>query len=512
MTTPTTSNTRIAKNTAMLYIRMLILMGVNLFAMRIVLEALGEEDFGIYSLVGGIAAFLGFINASMAAAAMRYQSYEKGLEVNRRNERGVFSSILLVQGILALFILIFGEIFGVWYVANQLNAPESRISAAQIVFQFALFQFIAKTLSTPYTSSILANEKMDIFAYLSLIEGLLQLGAAYATAYLPGNKLTNYALLMFCATAISQFTYIIIAKTQFQECRYSSSWQWCTVRSILQYSGWNLLGAFSSVCIGVGVNMVLNYFFGLIVNAARGIAMQVNAAVSSLATNFQQALNPQIIKSYAANDSAHLNSLIINGTRLCFFMLAALAVPCGIFMKPLLEIWLTEVPNYTVGFCQLILVATMFTPLSGCLMTAAMASDNIKKYQITVASINLLNIPLTIIAFKFSTNPYWAMYIMIALAFFATMARLIITRSLIKFNVRQYLWRAFSLPIVQIAILTAVFWALSPLWSNTSFSRITTAFVLTFIAEIIYIYFVCMTSAERAMLNKFIPFKKKQSA
>lgn len=432
------SNKRIAKNTLMLYIRMLLLMLVNLYTSRVVFNVLGVEDYGLYSVVGSIVIFLGFVNASMTAASQRFLSYSKG-HGDLASQTSMFNSLSVTHIITALLIFVIAEPGGIFYIETYLNVAPEKISAAHIVFQFSLFSLLIKTTTVPYNAAIIANERMSAFAYISIGEVALQLSSALILKHILHNQLIWYAVMMFLTVLCTQIGYVLYSKIHFKECRSCRTWDKKTVKEVFSYSGWNLLGTFSSVTIDQGVNMLLNSFFGVIVNASRGIAFQVSGAITTLSGNFQQAMNPQIVKSYASNDLSNMHRLIIKGTRFSFYLLLIFSAPIFFNITQVLSIWLNAVPEYATTFCRLILINALISACSGPLLTGAMATGHIKKYQIIVASINLLNLPISWIGLKLLPNPYLTVYVMILLSIIAFIARLLLVSQMIKLPKRLFL-------------------------------------------------------------------------
>ena len=447
MSSTQTSNKRIAKNTLMLYIRMVLVLIVNLYASRLVLKALGVEDYGLYSVVGSVVSFLGFLNTSMASAAQRFLSFAQGRgDENKLNS--IFNSIFSVQIILAVFVLIVFETIGIVYINNYLNVDPSKINEAHFVFQFSVFAFIINVLTVPYNASIIANERMDIFALFGIIEVLLKLGVALSLFLFDNHTLIIYALLTFGIVFIIQGLNRWFCRQHFKECKLKrNSIDQATIKEILSYAGWNLFGTFSGVAANQGVNMILNSFFGVIVNAARGLSFQVSAAMAQLYTNFQQALNPQIVKSYAAGEYNRFYTLIIQGTRLAFFLLFICALPVMFNMKEILELWLGDVPEYTTMFCILVIINSLFGTVSQSLLRGAMATGKIRKYQIVVSIITLLNLPLSYLALKIYPDPFITVYIMILLSFAAFVARLILLHQMAGLSIIGFLQGAI-IPII----------------------------------------------------------------
>lgn len=491
----------------MLYIRMVLLMLVNLYTSRVILNEFGIEDYGLYSIVGAIVIFLGFINISMSASSLRFLSYYQG-KGNFEELSATFNSVLVVQFFISLLILVIGETFGILYIEKFLNVSFEKVPVAHIVYQFSLFSFIVKTLTVPYSSFILANEKMNIYALFSIVEALLQLVAVFILKALRTDKLIIYAMMMFITIFMVQLCYRIYCMMKFKECRFRKNWNKVTIKNLFSYSGWNLLGSLSAVAIDQGINMILNSFFGVVVNAARGIAFQVSGAIASLSGNFQQALNPQIVKTFACNEKERMHQLIMNGTRFCYFLLLMLSIPVLFNMKALLELWLGIVPDYAEVFCKLVLINSLVSAFSGSLLMGAMATGNIKKYQIIVATINLLNIPVSITALYLYSDPYVTAYIMIALSATAFVARLLLTSRLIGMSIPLFLQKTI-IPSVMTTLLSVLmtFGISIFIAADNNFWALVIRMLLSFIGIVIAIAILGVTPHERDLALSFIKQK-----
>ena len=501
------SNKRIAKNTMMLYIRMVFVLLVNLYVSRVVLKALGVEDYGLYSVVGSVVTFLGFLNTSMAAASQRFLAYAKG-KGNEENLSSTFNSIFRVQLIIAAIVLVLCETIGIYYINHYLNVDPSKLTAAHIVFQFSIATFLINTITVPYNASIIANERMDIFALYSIFEVILKLGVAFLLPLFQENTLIYYAALMFGLVFIVQALYRWFCRRDFKECKLKNNANKQTIKEILSYSGWNLLGSFSGVATNQGVNMVLNSFFGVVVNAARGISFQVSAAMAQLYSNFQQALNPQIVKSYAAGDLPRMHFLITQGTRLAFFLLFVCALPIMSNIDGVLKLWLEDVPDYTAMFCILVITDSLINTMSQSLLMGAMATGNIRKYQIIVASINLLNVPLSIVGLLIYPDPYLTTYVMIGLSSIAFVARLILVHQMIDLSISDFLRRAI-MPIVMstaISILLVVVLGIV-LPSNESVGRMFIRLAIMFVLCLGTVAVFGMTKQERQLVINYVKAK-----
>lgn len=498
------NNRRIAKNTAMLYIRMLLLMLVNLYTSRIVINALGVEDYGLYSIVGSVVICLGFVNSSMTAASQRFLAYSKG-QGDVQEQTRMFNSVSMAHYIIAFVIFILAETGGVFYIEEFLNVAPEKINTAHVVFQFSLCSLLIKTTFVPYNASIIANERMSAFALLSILEAGLQLSVAVILRYILTNQLIWYAFMMFFTVFCTQLGYMIYSRTHFQECKLCHAWDKKTVKDVFSYSGWNLLGTLSSVAIDQGVNMLLNSFFGVIVNAARGIAFQVSGAIASLSGNFQQAMNPQIVKSYACGDLTNMHQLIMKGTRFSFFLILIFSAPIFFNINSVLTIWLGFVPEYAAIFCQLILINALISACSGPLLTGAMATGRIKKYQLIVASINLLNLPVSWVVLKFFPNPYFTVYIMIVLSVIAFVARLFLVSEMIGLSKRQFLtqtiFRVFVVALIIGSVLGVIY---TNLKTSVSLLVLLVRLFLSFLFVIGVISIIGITSRERRSIMQII--------
>ena len=501
------SNKRIAKNTVMLYIRMIIVLVVNLYVSRLILKALGVEDYGLYSVVGSVVSFLGFLNTSMSAASQRFLSYVKG-KGDEEEQSSTFNSIFRVQLIIALIVFILCETIGVFYISHYLNVEANKIDTAHVVFQFSMGAFLANTITVPYTASLIANERMGVFALFSIIDVFLKLGVAILLPVFVNNKLIYYSGFMFACAVIIQALYRVFCRHTFQECRLRRNASLETGKKILSFSAWNLLGSFSSVAMNQGVNMILNSFFGVIVNAARGISFQVSAAMAQLYSNFQQALNPQIVKSYACSDFKRMHFLITQGTRLAFFLLFVFALPIVFNIDGVLKLWLDDVPDYTAVFCILVIINSLINSLSQSLLMGAMATGEIKKYQIIVASITLLNLPLSIVALLIYRDPYITAYIMIGLSAFAFVARLVLVHQMIDLPIVFFIKRAL-LPILICVVLSIIVLLIvnSCFPTNGLISRAFVRLALMIILSIGIVVLFGATSQERKLVITYLRTK-----
>ncbi|MEC4086892.1 MATE family efflux transporter [Myroides odoratimimus] len=399
----------IAKNTLFLYFRMFLIMGVSLYTSRVVLQQLGVSDYGIYSLVGGIVAMLGFFNAAMSSATQRYLSFDIGRGDEVRLQK-TFSSTLTIHFLIAILALILAETLGLWYINYKMVFPEDRLYAINVVYQFTVLTFLFNIIQVPYNALIIARERMQVYAYVSIIEAILKLGIVFLLV-LGNDKLILYSILTFVVAFVIRLVYQLYCQKQFKESKYRFEYDKDYYKELLAYSGWNLFGNFAAVARGQGVNMVLNLFFGTVVNAAYGITMQVQGAVQMFVTNFQMAVNPQIIKTYASGDKDKMFNLILQSSKFSYFLILLLIGPLFFNMDYILAIWLGKVPDSTTIFSQLVLIMVLIDSLSGALMTAIQATGEIKFYQIIVGTLVFLNLPISYLLLEDFNYPSESVFI-----------------------------------------------------------------------------------------------------
>lgn len=447
----TDNNKRIAKNTLLLYFRMLLMMFVTLFTSRVVLDKLGVTDYGIYNVVGGVVAMLGFLNSSMSNAVQRYLSFEIG----KNNEAGVnriFNVSLFAHVGIAVFVFVVMEIVGVWYLNTHMNIPAERMDAANWVLQCSIFTTLFTIVQVPYNAIIISKEQMGIYAYISILEVVLKLLVVYMLAIGNFDKLKLYSVLIMVATIGIVMIYRFYCTRKYKEAKFKFIKDWNLLKQIVGFASWNMLGELAWVFTGQGVNIILNSFFGPVVNAARGLAEQVNGAVNRFVANFQTAVNPQLIKNYASDQLGEMKTLLFRSTRFSYYLLLALSLPIILKMDFILHLWLKEVPDYTTGFCQLVLVSSLVSTLSNLLAQVARAYGKIRNYQIIVSIFLFLNFPLSYIVLKFGGSPLSTMFVNIGINAMLLFVRLRLTNRMIQMTYGSFI-RNVLFPVI---IVTAV--------------------------------------------------------
>ena len=460
------NNQRIVKNTIYLYLRMIITMVVGLFTSRILLQALGVEDYGIYNVVGGFVALFTVISGSLTAAISRFITFELG-KGDIEKLKCVFSTSIIVQIGLSIAVVIIAETLGLWFLYNKMVIPTERINAAFWVFQLAVFTFVINLLSTPYNSCIVSHEKMDAFAYISIYEVVCKLIVCYAVMHSPIDKLVFYAILLFFVGLSVRFIYTWYCKKYFKECSY----KWIIDRELLKemfgFAGWNFIGSAGWVLRAEGGNILFNLFGGPVANTANGIASALSSAATGLVTNFTTAFNPQITKYYAANKYLELNNLLMYGAKLSFYIMFFMGLPVMLNAHFILHLWLGIVPEHSETLVKLIIMFSLSETISTPLVTAKLATGRIRNYQIVVGSVQLLSLPLAYVVLKCGA-PIESIYISyLVTSVGCLVARVLMLRGDIPFfSVRKFVFDVFFN-----VWLVAFFSALLPYFIHTLFDE-----------------------------------------
>lgn len=500
MSTQTSDNNkRIAKNTLLLYFRMLFMMVVSLYTSRVILNALGVEDFGIYNVVGGVVAMFTVISGSLSAAISRFITYELG-KGDQSKLNKIFSASVTIQLLLSLIIVILIESVGVWFLNTKMTIPVDRMAAANWVLQFSIITFVVNLISVPYNAAIIAHEKMSAFAYISILEAMGKLAIAFLIMWSPIDKLIYYAILMCAVAIIVRFTYGHYCKKHFAECTYHFHWDKDILKQMFGFAGWNFIGASSTILRDQGGNIILNMFFGPSVNAARGIANQVNGAITGFVQNFMTALNPQITKSYAYGNYGYMMTLVFQGARLSFYMLLLLSLPVLVNTHYILVIWLKLVPEHAVLFVQLILVFAMCESISNPLITAMLATGKIRNYQIVVGGMQLLNLPISYWCLQCGCIPESILIVAICISLGCLAARLFMLRNMIGLSIVLYV-KDVILNILVVAAISVIIPYILTKYMSESFVTFVIISLLTVTCTIIAEFCVGCSSEERLFIK-----------
>lgn len=504
------NNKRLVKNTILLYARMLLLMVVSLYTSRVILQALGVEDYGIYNVVGGVVAMFSIISSSLTAAIQRYITYELGKGKNGDPTK-VFSTSLNIQLMLIGIMIILLETIGLWFLNYKMVIPVERIEAANFVFQFSVLTFAMNLWSIPYNACIIAHEKMSAFAYISIIEALAKLFICFIVIQNVIDRLVFYSALIFLVGLVIRVLYGWYCKKHFKECRHKFVLDKKLLREMFAFTGWNFFGAASFVLNTQGVNLLLNVYWGPIVNAARGIAVSVSTAVMGFANNFMTALNPQITKSYASGDLNYSIKLVFQGARYSYYILWVLCLPIIITTPYLLQLWLGVVPDNAIVFTRLVLICSLSDALATPLVTLMLACGNIRDYQIVVGGLQLLNLPLSWLLLKLGAEPCVVFIVAIVISIFSTFARLLMLKRMMPFPVLNFI-KDVMLNILMVSFLSSVFPIILNMYIELiSFCDFLLISLFTVIFATVVIFSFGCSKQERSLALRFLLAKLKRS-
>ena len=422
----TASHKRIAKNSLVLYLRMLIMMGISIFTTRIVLEGLGVVEFGVYNIVGGVIGFITMITGALTISVQRFLNFELGKEESGRVS-DVFSSAIFIHFGLAICVLLLLETVGYWYFSNYINIPVENYQAAMIVYHLSSIAACITLLYSPFLALSISYERMGIYAGVTIIDVVLRLIASYLLLGVPNNRLVIYGELILAVVCISFLVNIAVWQKWFREVSLSLKFHKDLFLQLTSFASWSAMGQIAWAFTLQGSNILLNLFFGNILNAAYGITTQVNGAINKFVQSFQTAINPQIIKNYAQNNYQEVISLVFTGSRLSCFMLMLIIVPLFFEMDIVLNLWLTDVPPYTVLFCRIMVINCIFDSASNYFATAMQATGKIRKYQIIVSILLFMNFPLSYLLLKITNYPYviFMVYGVVSIVLLFTRIRLV---------------------------------------------------------------------------------------
>lgn len=454
MSDTSSANKRIAKNTLVLYVRMLFTMGISLFTSRVVLQTLGVEDYGISSVVGGVISMFTFINAAMVSSTQRYLNFEL-VRGDANQLRSVFSTSLQIHALIALAIIVLSETVGLWFLNEKLVIPEARMNAAMWVYQCSILSCAVSIMSTPYNAVIVAHEKMSAFAYISILDVSLKLLVVYLLVVLPFDKLIILSILTLLVQLFIRYIYTLYCHRHFPESYFQFRFNKTLFKEMFGFAGWSFWGNLAAILYTQGLNMMLNIFFGPIVNAARGIAVQVQSAVQQFVGGFQTALNPQITKNYASNNLPQMHSLMFRSARFSFLLLFFLSLPVLMETNFILTLWLKTVPDDAVIFTQIMIcISLIYTTANPCVI-ANQATGKVKIYQMVVGGILLLILPISYVVLKLGAPAYSVFIVHFCIESVAQFSRMYMLRKLIHLPLWQYMKNIY-IPIVSTVAIAII--------------------------------------------------------
>lgn len=495
---------RIAKNTMLLYIRMLITTIVSLFTARLTLQLLGVEDYGINNLVSGIIGFMGIVTGTMTSATQRFLAFDLGKN-NVVQYQKSYSMLLNIFFIYSLFGAICLELVGPYVILHYLVIPQDRLVAAQWVFQFTIINFILATINIPQTASIVSYEKMNIYAYFTFIDVFFKLLVVYSLYVTPFDKLITIGFLTTLMALVTNGVTYLYCVNKLNGCRYQLYWNNILFKKIFSYAGWNLFGSITGVMNQEGQAILLNLFYGPVVNAAKAVADKVNGIITSFSVNFYMAVTPQIIKNYASGNIEYMKKIVLSSSRYAFFLLYCLSLPLIANMEPILYLWLgKEQVNFEmVRFCQLLLIYSLINALEQPITQSVRATGKIKKYQIQIGLLTLMFIPICYIAFKTGLPAYTSMIILSLIYLVAQFVRIYIVKNIINISIYIYI-KEVLLPIIFVVIVSSVATFFINKFGNSEIVEIFYQIVLELICTLVAIFFIGISNHERSLICIYI--------
>ena len=492
------NNKRIAKNTLLLYVRMLFGMLVSLYTSRVILQTLGVEDYGVYNVVGGVISMFTFLNGAMSSATSRYITFEIG-KGNMEQLKKVFSTSLQIHAIIALLIVILGETVGLWFLMNELVIPDGRMDAAMWVYQCSVVTAVVTIMSVPYNADIIAHEKMSAFAYISVLEIILKLAIVYLLVVLPFDKLKVYAVLVLMVGLLIRCIYTCYCHKHFEESHYIHRIDKPLLKEMSSFAGWSFWGNLAAILYSQGLNMMLNIFFGPVVNAARGIASQIQGVVQQFVSNFQMALNPQITKTYASGELDKMHSLMFRSARFSFMLLFFLSLPIMFETNYILTLWLGIVPENTVIFARIIIAISLIYTIANPCVIANQATGKVKVYQAVVGGLLLLILPISYIVLKMGAPAYSVFIVHFCVESVAQFARMYMLRNMIDLPLWSYVKNIY-LPIMGVVLFSIVLPLLVYSNMQEGFIRLLAVGTTCVVSVAMTSLFIGMTRNERPFL------------
>lgn len=499
-------NENIAKNSILLSVRMVIVMIISLYISRITLRNLGVEDFGIYNVVCGFVAMFTFLSAAMTSGIQRFYNYEYAKHgIDGANK--VFVTSLQSQAFLALIVVVLLESVGLWYIHEKMQIPENRFISALWIFQMSVVSMVISMFQASFDAAIMAHEKMGFYAFLSILNQILKLVIVLLLPYLPGDKLITYGLLFLLVTLIDLFISAIYSRARFREIRLKKMFEKRLFKDMFVFSGWNILGKFSLTMREQGLNMILNLFFGPVINAARGLAFQVTSALNGFVSNISVAVKPQLTQSYAQGLCNRTFLLMFANTKIGYLVLFFLALPVCLEIDFILNIWLgPDVPNYTNSFVVIVFLITLLNGLQGNISFVVHANGNLKLYSIITSLITLLVVPFGFISLKLGFSPNSVFWVCLVITFLNYIVSVVILNRLVPFSLKEYCFKVI-LPLLLMSVIAIPVPLCSRLVMNSGWLRLMVVTSVSMVSTIISAYYLALSKSERGFVKTIINSK-----
>lgn len=493
-------NKRIAKNTLLLYLRMFYSLLISLFTARVILQALGFTDYGLYNVVGSVTTMFMFLRSAMGNATNRYIAFGVG-KGDIEGLKKTFSTCVIVHAIIAIAIIILCEVVGLWLFHNKMEIPPERMNACFWVLQFSIATCAMGVICVPYDADIIAHEKMGAFAFISILDTTLRLGVVYAVKYFPQDKLIFYAFLLFAIQVMNRIIYGAYCTKHFPESHFSRIVDKPQIKEMFTFAFWNLFGNMSAIACTPILNIFLNMFFGPVVNAARGIAVQVQSVVQGFISNFQLAVIPQITKTYAAGNLQRMNNLIITSSKFSYFLFLFMALPLILEAEQVLTLWLGDIPDHTISFMRITMLIMLISSWIQPLHTANLATGKIRKFQTLRGIVMIMMLPISYIALLAGSESEIVFVVQLVVTFAAQIVMLFVIRPIINISLRKYFVEVFfraGIVSVLSAIAPYITYKLLPqnIWTLLLVCFVSVISVATFV------YFLGLNKSEKAMVNE----------
>jgi O-antigen/teichoic acid export membrane protein len=484
---------------------MFFMMAISLYTSRVVLNTLGVEDFGIYNVVGGLVSMFGLLSGSMSGATQRYITFSLGRDDNETLNK-VFCLSLQIHALMSVITVLLIETVGIWFLYNKMVIPPARLTAAFWLLQISAVTFVFSLMSVPYNADIVSHERMSAFAYISIIEAILKLGIVFLLVLSPFDKLIVYAALLALVQIVIQLCYMTYCHHHFSESHYHYTRDWILFREMASYAGWSLFGSFSAMAFNQGLSMLLNVFFGPVVNAARAVASQVMAAIQLFINNFQMALNPQITKTYAQGDFTSLHLLMFRSSRFSFFLMYLLSLPVLLEAPLILKIWLHTVPDYTVIFLRLIICTSLIYTIVNPILVANGATGKVRNYNIVCGTMMISILPISYVVLKLGAPAYSVFIVHFCIESLTQVARLIMVRWRLHLPIRRYVTNVY-LPILLVICVSTIV----PVLLYLSIEGVYIKFFVVVIASVLSVaatsFYIGFTRHERSVILERVKYR-----
>lgn len=493
---------RIAKNTVIMYMRMFVMMLIGLYTSRVILNVLGIEDYGIYNVVGGLIGMFSIVSSSLSSSISRYLTFEIG-KGNILRLKEIFSTSFIAQTGMSLLIILLIEVVGVWYLYNKMSIPDGRLDAAAFVLQCSVISFALSLIMTPYSAAIIAHERFGLYAYLTLFDALMKLGIVFALSISPFDKLKTYALLLLCVTVLVQGIYFVYCRRKFEECHFKLRYNKSLLKEVGGFAGWSFFGNTSWILNSQGIDLLINFFFGVTLNAARGIANQVNNIVQGFVSNFMTTLNPQITKSYAMEDMEYMRKLVYSGAKYSYFLMLFFSIPLCLETKQILVLWLKIIPEYAVPFVRLTLMASMAFVLGNTLTTAQGATGKVRHYAIVTSIFTFLEFPMVLILFYSGFSPISCYVVHLVIYFGLVFVKIYLVKDFIGITYVSYMKEVILRTLfvtLSALVIPFVLYSIYP----QSLMRMLCVCLIGFLTSGLSIYYFGMQKNERVYVMKMV--------